>query len=373
MGRRPTHKKPPFVGVGGKVEDRVEEAEYPWITLREEFKHLREEEGSGFTLLKGALYEEQYWRTRLRAFGIDGQNVFNCRVIEDARRAQTDKERSARNYAYGCLKAWQPTAWVGMALVFCEWLLYRVVTEARRQPVLDISGWLPGSPDLSIRLFDLMADTLVEAMAESQGNVMADIPKEREGEQANYLLAGLLRTRLRVGGQVGCPLSRALTVLAGEDSYHARKIQLLRELPGATRIAWSERGSGEGIADLRNRVSRFIADNGAEESWREDTRMLDPKQVHSVSQDLDSVPEHSPEELPEARLLETPAALREQLDEIERHAKLSRQQAAVMQRVRRGMAIVEIADELGMSNNQVYVQKSNAISKLKLTSKAAGF
>ena len=37
------------------------------------------------------------------------------------------------------------------------------------------------------------------------------------------------------------------------------------------------------------------------------------------------------------------------------------------------MAIVEIADELGMSNNQVYVQKSNAISKLKLASKAAGF
>ena len=88
---------------------------------------------------------------------------------------------------------------------------------------------------------------------------------------------------------------------------------------------------------------------------------------------MDSVPEHSPEELPEARLLETPAALREQLDEIERHAKLSPQQAAVMQRVRRGMDTVEIADELKISDDQVYVQKSNAISKLKLASKAAGF
>ena len=359
------------MGVGGKVEDRVEEAKYPWVTLREEFKHLREEEGSGFTLLKGALYEEQYWRTRLRAFGIDGQNVFNCRVIEDARRAQTDKERSARNYAYGCLRAWQPTARVGMALVFCEWVLYRVVTEARRRPVSHISDWLPGSPELGIKLFDVLADTLVEAMAESQGHVMADIPKEREGEQANYLLAGLLRTRLRIGGQVGRPLSRALTVLAGEDSDHARKTQRLRERPGATRVAWSERGSDEGIADLRNRVSRSIADNGAEESWREDTRMLDPKQVHSAGQDLDSVPEHSPEELPEGHLFETDAA--EQLDEIERHAKLSPQRAEVMQRVRRGMDTIEIADELEISNNQVYVQKSNAISKLKLASKAAGF
>jgi len=218
-----------------------------------------------------------------------------------------------------------------------------------------------------------MADTLVEAMAESQGNVMADIPKEREGEQANYLLAGLLRTRIRVGGQVGRSLSRALTVLAGEDSDHARKTQLLRELPGATRVAWSERESGEGIADLRNRVSCFIADNGDEESWRENTRRLDPKQVHSVSQDLNAVPEHSPEELPEARLLETPAALREQLDEFEKHAKLSPQQAAVVQGVRRGMDIIEIADELRISTNQVSVQKRNAISKLKLASKAAGF
>jgi DNA-binding CsgD family transcriptional regulator len=371
MGRRPTHKKPPFVGVGGKVEDRVEEAKYPWITLREEFKHLREEGGSSFTFLEGALYEEQYWRTQLRAFGIDGRNVFNCRAIEGAQQAQTDKERSARNYAYGCLKAWQPTASVGMALVFGEWVLYRVVTEARRQPVSDISDWLLGSPELSIKLFDVLADTLVEAMAESQGYVLADIPKEREGEQANYLLAGLLRTRLRVGGQVGCSLSRALTVLAGEDSDHARKTQLLRELPGATRVAWSERGSGEGIAHLRNRVGRFIAYNGVEESWRENTRRSDPEQVHSVSQKLDLVPEHSPEELPEAHLFETDAA--EQLDEIERHAKLSPQQKAVLQRVRRDMDTVEIANELGISNNQVYVQKRNAISKLKLASKAAGF
>jgi Bacterial regulatory proteins, luxR family len=232
---------------------------------------------------------------------------------------------------------------------------------------------LPGSPDLSIKLFDVLADTLVEAMAESQGNVMADIPKEREGEQANYLLAGLLRTRLRVGGQVGRSLSRALTVLAGEDSDHARKTQLLRELPGATRVAWSERESGEGITDLRNRVSRFIADNGDEESWRENTRRLDPEQVHSISQDLNSVPEHSPEELPEAHLLETPAALREQFDEIERYAKLSPQQKAVVQGVRRGMDIIEIADELGISTNQVSVQKRNAISKMKPARKAAGF
>jgi len=99
--------------------------------------------------------------------------------------------------------------------------------------------------------------------------------------------------------------------------------------------------------------------------------MLDPEQVHGVSQSLDSVPEHSPEELPEAHLFETDAA--EQLDEIEKHAKLSPQQKAVVQGRRRGMDTVEIAGELGISNDQVYAQKSNAISKLKPASKAAGF
>ena len=61
--RQSTHVKPPFVGVGGKIEDRVDEAQDPWVLIREETKRLREEPVSGFTYLQGALYEEHRWRT----------------------------------------------------------------------------------------------------------------------------------------------------------------------------------------------------------------------------------------------------------------------------------------------------------------------
>ncbi len=46
MTRQPRHAKPPFVGVGGKVEERVDEAQDPWIIIKEEAKRLRKEEGS---------------------------------------------------------------------------------------------------------------------------------------------------------------------------------------------------------------------------------------------------------------------------------------------------------------------------------------
>lgn len=61
--RQPRHPKPPFVGVGGKIEDRVDEAQDPWLIIEAEFERLREEEGSGITFLRGALYEENLWRT----------------------------------------------------------------------------------------------------------------------------------------------------------------------------------------------------------------------------------------------------------------------------------------------------------------------
>jgi hypothetical protein len=35
---QPRHPKPPFVGVGGKIEDRVDETQDPWIIIEEEHK-----------------------------------------------------------------------------------------------------------------------------------------------------------------------------------------------------------------------------------------------------------------------------------------------------------------------------------------------
>ena len=38
---RPRHPKPPFVGVGGKVEDRIDEAQDPWLIMEEGFREVR--------------------------------------------------------------------------------------------------------------------------------------------------------------------------------------------------------------------------------------------------------------------------------------------------------------------------------------------
>jgi RNA polymerase sigma factor (sigma-70 family) len=62
---------------------------------------------------------------------------------------------------------------------------------------------------------------------------------------------------------------------------------------------------------------------------------------------------------------------KEILDALEQAAGLSPQQAAVWQRLRRGMRISEIAAELGVSENSVSVQKHNAIKKLKEAKRAA--
>jgi hypothetical protein len=96
----PRHPKPPFVGVGGKIEERVDEARDPWDLMREEAKRLCEEPMSGFTYLQGALYEVHRWRVRLRDFGKDGQNARKLREIPVARQPQTAQERSQENSAH---------------------------------------------------------------------------------------------------------------------------------------------------------------------------------------------------------------------------------------------------------------------------------
>jgi hypothetical protein len=101
------HPEPPFVGTGGKIEDRVDEAQDVWFLIKEEAKRLREEPLSGFTYLRGALYEEELWRARLLHFGKDGWDARKLREIPGARQPQTAKERSEENSAQQQLLVWQ--------------------------------------------------------------------------------------------------------------------------------------------------------------------------------------------------------------------------------------------------------------------------
>jgi hypothetical protein len=264
---QPRHAKPPFVGVGGRVEDRVDEAQDPWRIIEEEHEKLRKKEWAGFEYLWIALHEESFWRARLRAFGLNGQDALNPREIPGARQAQTTEERNEANQAHQQLLVWQTVAKAGAMILICEWIFDQVVEGFRRmpgagtrpQPIADIGDWLPRPPGLSTKLFDVMRRMWVEAKAEVLGCIMEQYPKDTGGEQAAYLLAGLLRTRLKLGGNVGTRLRTGLSVLAGDASFTALKTQLLRELPATQRVAWEELGPSKGITGLRNLVSRLIA------------------------------------------------------------------------------------------------------------------
>jgi hypothetical protein len=148
-----------------------------------------------------------------------------------------------------------------------EWIFDQVVAGfvrspgvgIRSQPLMDMGDWLPGPPDLNAKLFGAMSGVWVEAKAEVLGYIMAQYPKDRAGEQATYLLAGLLRNRLKLSGNVGTRLRSGLAELGGDASYPAMKSQLLRDLPWALGSAWEEIGPSKGVDGLRNLVSRLIA------------------------------------------------------------------------------------------------------------------
>jgi|SRR5215216_1112981 len=88
---------------------------------------------------------------------------------------------------------------------------------------------------------------------------MEQYPGDRGAEQATYLLAGLLRTRLKLGGNVGTRLRKGLAESSGDPSYSALKVQLLRDLPWALASAWDELGPSKRVNGLRNLASRLMA------------------------------------------------------------------------------------------------------------------
>ena len=257
--RQPRHAKPPFVGVGGKVEERVDEAQDPWVLIREEAERLREEPMSGFIYLRGALYEEHRWCTRLRDFGKDGQDVRELREIPGARQPQTAQERSQENSAHQQLLVWRTVANAGLLIVFGEWMLARVAAHYSKRPLPELHEWVPGPPGFSTKLFDRLNLVWTEARAEVLGYLVEQYPKDPGAKQALYLLSWLLRTRLKLSGNVGTQLRSGLAVRAGDASYPAMQAQLLNDLPGELRSALGDLGPSKGVRGLRNLVSRRIA------------------------------------------------------------------------------------------------------------------
>lgn len=339
---------------GAELEARVREAQKPWSAMRGVRDKLRGEEGAGFILWGIALSEEQFWLS----------------LLQKMRQARTNAELSIRNYAYGCLWVWRLTARAGTAVVVGEWILDQVAAATRSRPLVALPDWSPDSPTFSVRLLDALTHAQTEASVASQGFVMTDRPNSPQGLQANYLLAGLLKMGL--SPDAGERRRGALAQLSGEDSLTARRAQLLRELPGATRIAWSEQEPGESLADLRNRVSGIIESIAADEVFFAGERRIDPsldralknpkKNREYPNKQAEGI-EVSPEANPEA-LLETQEAVRWEMEHRIKEHGLNKREAEVARLRFEGKDTSGIAAALGISAVTVRVHDKNIRDKV---------
>jgi RNA polymerase sigma factor (sigma-70 family) len=128
--------------------------------------------------------------------------------------------------------------------------------------------------------------------------------------------------------------------LSGEGGSFRDRLD--EELPGAVRVAWDD------IETVSTNTLLNEASNSLRRTKSETHRSLPP------SEGDDSLAQFEAQE-----------TISQMLDALEPEARLSAQQAEVWQLSRRGMEIAEIASNLGISRNQVSVQKHNAIEKVR--------
>ncbi len=284
---------------------------------------------------------------------VRGEAAFWLARLRRMAGARTEAELGTRNHFYGRSTMWQDIANSGRAFLIGEWVLYAVKLYATRAPLvpaLDFDEWSPGPPALDPKLFGILERALFETSARNQGQVMESVPKSREGIQANYLLAGLVRTRINLG--LSERRRSALSDLAGKDSSSARRSQILQELPGAVRIAWSEGDWKQDLTGLVNRVDKYLIE-GTKPVWQLPTPEREPSP---------SLAEDSPETNPEA-LFETQEAVRQELEERIKEHGLTPREAEVARLRFEGKETAEIAAALGTSASTVRVHEKNIKDK----------
>jgi DNA-binding CsgD family transcriptional regulator len=154
------------------------------------------------------------------------------------------------------------------------------------------------------------------------------------GQAANDQLTTLVGERIWMFPDLKAALS--------DDPNKTYKERLAEELPGVVREAWADIQTVSSTT-LLNKASNSI-------------RMMKP-QGHQVL----------PDDVPDDSLarFEAQESIRQNLDTLEQEAGFSPQQLEVWRLSREGMEIAEIADTLGISPNQVSVQKHYAIVKAR--------
>jgi hypothetical protein len=205
---------------------------------------------------------------------------------------------------------------------------------------------------------------------------------------------------ISLSGWVGSQISikkhaRIKDQLSDEIKERGKSVfeQFIQELPAASLVAWSEwqrdepLRSGTGQRSFVSRTSELLAALGSKQGReaRDRARMEEHEsptirpRTHAREEQEESLrarrkPSPPPDvDIEDMELKLTMHQQRQQLDAlIETALGGAPQQKAVVQRRRRGMEFVEIAAEMGIPENQVYVQYHNAIKKLGEARKAAG-
>ena len=297
----------------------------------------------------------------LLKYGVYSPDLEKLHPIEGAQQAETDEQLAERNHAFGHYRLWRRVAEAGTDTAKDEW-------AKQKRPASDMMVWLDSAyVTLGTKLFDVMSQALIEALADNQGYVMANISKEPQGEQANFNLAGLMREYIDLRDPAGGRLVRALS---DEGKGRERQEQrLLRELPALTFLAWHDKQRTGGVSDLRNRVANLLADAAKDTVNREKTRLIDPtlrlsqhhgedrrsRHPYTEPSELTEIQLAGPgDDLPETELFETfEAVRREQFNSLIRRYNLAKREAEVAGLRYEGKTTHEIATIMGIVENTV--------------------
>jgi DNA-directed RNA polymerase specialized sigma24 family protein len=349
-----------------KLEREIAKARSGWRLLRDQFKRLRKDPGNGFFLFTHSHREASRWFFALLQYGVYSPDLEKLYAIDGAEQAETDEELADRNYAFGQFRLWARVARAGMDTAKGEW-------AKQKRPSAEMDGWLESAyATLDTKLFDVMTEALMEALADNQGYVMANIPKEPQGEQANFNLAALMREDIPQRGTAGGRLALALSDEGGGRTQQERR--LLRELPGLTFVAWHDKEPGQGTSDLRTRILKLLTEGTKDELNRGRTRRIDPtlrlSQAHGTGRTSrfgagDADGPSPQDELPEAELFNTLEAMRLELnDQIQRY-KLSPSEAEVAGLRYEGKETHEIAAIMGIEESTVRATEFRIRNKIK--------
>jgi hypothetical protein len=327
----------------------------------------------GWVLYGYAEHQVVLWNARLRHLGVDtSRGLTPIYFFADARPPQTGKQMGELHKTAAQLHQWY-ALWVsGTRVIYVttgDFILSSIIASCRGQPFRELRVESCVA-DMGLRTLAAMLETWERYLVYQAGAFMEELPEEAQRSAARDVFTGWARENLSLRSQAGTRLRHALRLqrveAEGQDAALSLDELLLRELPGAIAEAWRStnpeepiRSTGDGTMSLVRRIGKILEDEGGQGA--KEPGLVADEPVEEFSLDAATFEVEAREE-----------AARQEIDMLEEAAELKGQVAAVWKGVRDRLSPEEIAEELGISRNQVYVQKHDAIKRLREARKAAG-